>query len=60
MDGDYFCIVNVVLWIVVRGRRRRVMAVLFAVLCVSTDGEKLHICVSVRRRQFVDVFWFLG
>jgi len=46
VDGDYFCIVNFVLWIVLRGRRRRVMAVEFADLCVSTDGEKLHVWAS--------------
>jgi len=61
VDGDYFCIVNFVLWIVLRGRRRRVMAVEFADLCVSTDGEKLHIvsgvsgCVSIWDGQLVGV-----
>jgi len=56
VDGDYFCIVNFVLWIVLRGRRRRVMAVEFADLCVSTDGEKLHYPgISGRRGQLVGV-----
>lgn len=43
VDGDYFCIVDLVLWIVARGRRRRVIGCGSVCRpCVSTDGEKLH------------------